>query len=199
MTLIGALLSLFWGYALGSISCAILVCKLSGLPDPRQEGSCNPGTTNVLRLGGKKLAALTLFGDMCKGLLAAGLLRLFFPETSFYLAAGLGAFFGHLYPLYFQLKGGKGVATSLGILLVWNPLLALLLFVIWSAIFFFTRLSSLAAILAAILALPLAWFLGCSHLMLTCMLLIVIFLLWRHRLNIQRLLRGEELSFHRKN
>ncbi|HEX5636938.1 MAG TPA: glycerol-3-phosphate acyltransferase, partial [Gammaproteobacteria bacterium] len=105
------------GYLLGSISTAIITCKLMGLPDPRTDGSKNPGATNVLRLGGKKAAAITLAGDMLKGLLPAMVATLMDMPHGVVAAAGLAAFLGHLFPVFYGFQGGKGVATMLGVLL----------------------------------------------------------------------------------
>ena len=105
------------GYLLGSISTAIITCKLMGLPDPRTDGSKNPGATNVLRLGGKKAAAITLAGDMLKGLIPALLANLLEMPDAVVATAGLAAFLGHLFPVFYRFQGGKGVATLLGVLL----------------------------------------------------------------------------------
>ncbi|MCG7963964.1 MAG: glycerol-3-phosphate 1-O-acyltransferase PlsY, partial [Candidatus Thiodiazotropha taylori] len=102
-------------YLLGSISSAIIVCRLMGLPDPRSQGSNNPGATNVLRIGGKKAAAITLFGDMVKGLIPMLIAHLFDAPPLYLALTGLAAFLGHLYPVFFNFKGGKGVATALGV------------------------------------------------------------------------------------
>ena len=106
-----------FGYLLGSVSTAIITCRLMGLPDPRSQGSRNPGATNVLRIGGKKAAAITLFGDMLKGLLPVLIALSLGMSDAVIAACGLAAFLGHLYPLYYGFQGGKGVATLLGVLL----------------------------------------------------------------------------------
>jgi len=133
-------------YLMGSIASAVVVARLMGLPDPRTQGSGNPGATNVLRLGGKKAAALTLLGDVLKGVipvLAARLAGL--PETGVALVA-LAAFLGHLYPVFFGFKGGKGVATAFGVLVAGAPLLGLAILVTWLAVAFASRISSLSAL-----------------------------------------------------
>ncbi len=111
---------IFGAYLLGSVSSAIIVCKLMGLPDPREQGSGNPGATNVLRIGGKKAAAVTLFGDMLKGFLPVLLAWFLQVEMLVLGLVGAAAFAGHLYPIFFKFQGGKGVATLLGVLLGFN-------------------------------------------------------------------------------
>ncbi len=105
------------GYLLGSLSSAIIICRLLGLPDPRGQGSGNPGATNVLRIGGKKAAAATLIGDMLKGLIPVLIAKLLGASLAIQALVAIAAFLGHLYPLFFGFKGGKGVATALGVLL----------------------------------------------------------------------------------
>jgi len=151
---------LFWifgafaGYLCGSLSSAVIVCRAMGYGDPRTLGSGNPGATNVLRIAGEKAAALTLAGDSLKGFLPLvffAILRRFFPagvDDLTIILVGLGAFFGHLYPIFFELKGGKGVATAFGVLLGWNPVVALLSVGIWGAVFWNTKISSLSALTA---------------------------------------------------
>ncbi len=179
-------------YLFGSISAAILVCRLMGLPDPRGEGSGNPGATNVLRIGGKKAAAITLLGDMLKGLLpvlAARLLGLDDPWLGLTAAA---AFLGHLYPVFFGFQGGKGVATMLGTLvpLCWPAGLATPL--TWLVMARLFRISSLSALIATALA-PLYVWLFCHSAVLTAFTGgMTVLLFWRHRSNIRNLLAGTE-------
>lgn len=186
-------------YLIGSLSFAVIVAKLMGLPDPRSFGSGNPGATNILRTGKKMAALLTLLGDLAKGWLAvwlAGLLGAHFGTQVLAMhAAALGAFLGHLYPVFFGFKGGKGVATALGILLAINPWLGLATLAVWACIFAVTRLSSLAALTASFSA-PFfgAWLMDNRMTILT-LCLIAALLVWRHRANIKRLLAGEEGSF----
>ncbi|MBP3194052.1 MAG: glycerol-3-phosphate 1-O-acyltransferase PlsY [Cardiobacteriaceae bacterium] len=197
MNTVFCLLAALFGYLAGSLSSAIIVCRIFGLPDPRTQGSNNPGTTNVLRLGGKKAAAITLLGDVLKGVIPALILKLIFPEeTMLWLLAGFFAFIGHIYPVFFAFKGGKGVATAAGVLLVWEPLVGLLCIGAWVLIFAITRLSSLAALAAAFVA-PIATFaLNRSGKELPILVLfIVAMLVFRHRGNIQRLLSGQEQAF----
>lgn len=182
-------------YLLGSLSAAILVCKLLQLPDPRTEGSMNPGATNVLRLGGKKAALLTLLGDMLKGLIpVATSVQLGADELTIALTL-LAAFLGHLYPLFFGFKGGKGVATALGGLigLHWSIGLATITtWVLMAALFRYSSLSALTAILLAPLYVWLLFPAPESVTLTASMALVTVMLYWRHRSNIQNLLAGKE-------
>jgi glycerol-3-phosphate acyltransferase PlsY len=179
-------------YLIGSLSAAIIICKLMGLPDPRTQGSRNPGATNVLRIAGKKLAALVLLGDMLKGLIPLLLARAFEAEDHILAAVGLAAFLGHLYPIYFGFHGGKGVATSLGVLLglAWPVAAAVL--ATWLFMTKVFRVSSLSAVTAAVAAPIYTWLLLDSAPLLVMVCVISTMLLWRHRSNIQRLLSGVE-------
>ncbi len=180
------------GYLMGSVSSAIIVCKLWGLPDPRTAGSHNPGATNVLRVGNKTAAAVTLFGDVFKGWLPVALAKGTGADPTIVAATALAAFLGHLYPVFFGFQGGKGVATSLGVLTGIHWGLGLLLAGTWIVMAKLSRISSLSALTASALAPFYAfWLLRDAS---TTMLVAVIsaFLFWRHRSNIQRLLRGEE-------
>ena len=181
-----------FAYLLGSVSAAILTCKVMGLPDPRSEGSRNPGATNVLRFGGKKAAAITLFGDMLKGLLPVLLGHAVGVDKSVLAAIAMAAFLGHLYPLFFGFKGGKGVATAFGVLLglAWPVALAVL--ATWLIVAKVFKLSSLAALTAAVLAPLYTWQLAPENVYISLSFAISILLLWRHRSNIQRLLSGAE-------
>lgn len=182
-------------YLVGSLSAAILVCKLMGLPDPRTEGSMNPGATNVLRLGGKKAALLTLLGDMLKGLLPVTLaVQLGSSELTIALTL-LAAFLGHLYPLFFGFKGGKGVATALGGLIGLHWSIGLATILTWLATAALFRYSSLAALSAILLAPLYVWLLfpvAASTVLTSSMGLITLMLYWRHRSNIRNLLSGAE-------
>jgi len=179
-------------YLIGSLSSAIILCKLAGLPDPRSEGSGNPGATNVLRIGGKKLAATVLFIDVVKGLLPVAMVSLAGLDLVWVTATAFAVFLGHLYPVFFQFKGGKGVATALGGFLALSPLLGGAILLSWLLVFIISRISSLSAIIAASLA-PLysMWLINSLEarwiiFVMTTMLLI------RHKSNIKRLLSGEE-------
>lgn len=179
-------------YLIGSLSAAIVVCKLMGLPDPRTQGSRNPGATNVLRIAGKKTAAVVLVGDTLKGLIPVMIARALNADEHTLAAVGLAAFLGHLYPLYFGFHGGKGVATALGVLLglIWP--VALAVSVTWLLIAKVFRVSSLSAIAAAAAAPLYTWLLQDSKPLLVMVCVISMMLLWRHRTNIQRLLSGAE-------
>lgn len=188
--------ALILAYLLGSVSAAILVCRAMGLPDPRTDGSHNPGTTNVLRLGGKPAAALTLTGDMLKGVIPVLLAREYGLDDLLLSAIGLAAFLGHLYPVFFRFEGGKGVATALGVLLALHWVLGLAVVGIWISAFALTRISSVGAI-AGFVAAP---FLA-SYLMPEAMLGVVgmsLLLLARHKANIKALLNGTERKFGKK-
>ncbi len=197
----GAILALAAGYLMGSVSFAVVVSRVMGLRDPRSFGSGNPGATNVLRGGNKPAALLTLLGDAAKGWLAVVLAawaisRGWLPDAALPLA-GLGAFLGHLYPLFLRFRGGKGVATALGVLLALQPWLALATALTWVIVAAVTRYSSLSAIIAAIFA-PFYYILGgnvawrIDTLVASTIVAISVLLLSRHRENIARLLAGKE-------
>lgn len=180
------------GYLAGSISTAILVCRVMGLPDPRSEGSRNPGATNVLRFGGKKAAGITLAGDFLKGLLPVLLARwVGLDETGLALTA-LAAFLGHLYPVFFGFEGGKGVATAFGAILGLSWMVALAALATWLTMAFVVRISSLAALTAAVLAPLFGWWFGLPPAYDAAILAMVLLLVWRHRSNIRNLLAGAE-------
>lgn len=185
-------------YLLGSISFGILISRLFGLPDPRTVGSGNPGATNVLRSGKKMAAALTLLGDAFKGWFPVWLALQSGMLMWVVSAVGFAVFLGHLYPIYYRFKGGKGVATALGILLALSGWLGLAVMISWIVVFAIWRYSSLAAIVAAVLAPVFAYFLlpYKDYLLLT--VAIALFLIWRHRSNIQKLLAGTESGFGKK-
>ncbi len=184
-------------YLIGSISSAIIISKLFGLNDPREVGSGNPGATNVLRSGNKKAAALTLLGDVLKG---------FIPVvTAIYLISkndynnseiilaltALGAFLGHLYPLYYRFEGGKGVATAFGVFLGLNFNIFIIMAVVWLSTAKIFKISSLASLTAAGSALVVSFFMP-SIPLLGATFAIVALLFWKHRANIERLRAGKE-------
>jgi len=180
------------GYLIGSLSSAVFVCRLLGLPDPRLEGSNNPGATNVLRLGGKKAAAITLAGDLAKGLVPVLIATGLGAAPSVVATTALGAFLGHLYPVFFGFRGGKGVATAAGIWAAVSWQVILILVGIWLAVVLASRYSSLAA-LSATAALPLVLlYVGSDRAFVAVSLVMTVLLVWRHRTNIGRLVRGEE-------
>lgn len=184
-TLIGA-------YLIGSLSSAIILCKLAGLPDPRSQGSGNPGATNVMRFGGKKLAATVLLLDVVKGTLPVVIASMFGLELVWVTATAFAAFLGHLYPVFFQFKGGKGVATALGGFLALSPLLAGAIFLSWLAVFMISRISSLSAVIAASLAPFYSLWLIDSLEARWIIFVMATMLLMRHSANIKRLLSGQE-------
>ncbi|MDD5383357.1 MAG: glycerol-3-phosphate 1-O-acyltransferase PlsY [Gallionella sp.] len=183
-------------YLLGSISFAVLMSKAFGLPDPRSYGSGNPGATNVLRSGKKAAAVLTLLGDAAKGWLAVFVAMWFAPRDEqgalLIAAVALAVFLGHLFPVFLRFKGGKGVATALGVLLALDVWLGLCALVTWLLVAVLFRFSSLAALTAAagapiyalVLGLPREWVLASG--------IILMLLIWRHKKNIQNLLAGKE-------
>jgi glycerol-3-phosphate acyltransferase PlsY len=183
-------------YCLGSVSFAVLVSKLMGLPDPRSYGSKNPGATNVLRSGNKLAAALTLAGDAGKGALAVALAVLYTGEGA--LAghdapiAGAMALLGHLYPAYHGFRGGKGVATAAGVLLAIHPLLGLGTLATFGIMLAFFRMVSLASIIAALFAVYWSWFLFGLAPATPAVGAIALLVFWRHRDNILRIARGIE-------
>ena len=183
-------LTVLAAYALGSVSFAILLSRLFGMADPRSYGSGNPGATNVLRTGRKLVAALTLLGDGGKGWLAVWAASLAEPTAVHY--AGIAVFLGHLFPVFHGFKGGKGVATAAGVLLAFDPWLGLGTLATWIAIFVFFRVSSLAALVAAVFAPAYAFWLFGLQPVFPAVLAIAVLLLWRHKDNIRRLLAGEE-------
>jgi len=179
-------------YLFGSISAAIIVCKILGLPDPRTQGSNNPGATNVLRIGGKKAAAITLAADMLKGFLPVLLAVLLNSDELTLALVAFAAFLGHLYPLFFGFKGGKGVATALGVILGLSWPVALAMMLTWLAVAYGLKISSMSALVAAALAPFYFWWLTGSEVFILMSVLLSILLIWRHRSNIQRLIDGTE-------
>ena len=179
-------------YLLGSLPFAVIVSKLYGLDDPRSHGSGNPGATNVLRTGSKSAALLTLLGDAAKGWFAVWLARQFGADTMTIAIAGVAAFLGHVFPIFLKFRGGKGVATALGVLAGWSGALALVALVAWLLTAALTRYSSLSALVAAMAAPIAAGFLIGSIEITTAAAVMSALLIWRHRGNIQRLLGGTE-------
>jgi glycerol-3-phosphate acyltransferase PlsY len=202
MTLLWNALALLAAYLIGSLSFAVIVSRVMGLNDPRSYGSGNPGATNVLRSGNKKAAIFTLLFDLLKGLLPVLAVvlwgeRIGLDQTS---AAwvGLAAFLGHLWPVFFRFQGGKGVATAAGVLLGLNVLLGLAVLLVWLAVAYFTRYSSLAALIAAVAA-PVIEVIGWGPSGATLAVLAMSALLvWRHQANIGKLLAGKESKLGQK-
>jgi len=194
-------------YLIGSLSFAVLVSRVMGLADPRSYGSQNPGATNVLRSGNKAAAALTLLLDAVKGWLPVWVLGRY--GSAWGLAEGtlamvaLAAFVGHVWPVFFRFKGGKGVATAAGVLFGIDPWLGLATLATWLIVAFFTRYSSLAALASAVFA-PAYYFLGhrvvwyVDNRVLLAAVVMSAVLIWRHQSNIAKLMRGEESRIGKK-
>ena len=180
------------GYLFGSVSSAIITCRVLGLPDPRSEGSRNPGATNVLRIGGKKAAAITLMGDMLKGLIPVLIAKFLGAGMAIQAVTAVAAFLGHLYPIFFAFQGGKGVATLLGVLLGMHWPVGLLTITTWLLIAKIFRISSLAALLSVLITPLYIWWLIPDTSLMIAMLLMGALLFWRHRSNIKNLMAGTE-------
>ncbi|MDX1705972.1 glycerol-3-phosphate 1-O-acyltransferase PlsY [Pseudidiomarina sp.] len=190
------ILAVLTSYLFGSISSAVVICRLFGLPDPRGAGSGNPGATNVYRLGGKIPAALTLFFDVLKGMIPVWG-SYFLGIEPFYLGIiAVAACLGHIFPLYFRFRGGKAVATALGAMfpVAWE--MALLLIATWVLVFRISKVSSLAAIITVSLAPFYAFWIKPQYTVPTIMISLLI--LWRHQSNIMRLRSGDEHRIKRK-
>ncbi len=195
------LIPLVWivaAYLIGSISFGILFSKLFGLPDPRTVGSGNIGATNIARSGKKLPAILTLLGDALKGWLPVWLALQSNMLMWVVAAVGLAVFFGHLYPIYHKFKGGKGVATALGVMLAVSPMLGLACLLTWAFVFAISRLSSLSAIVAAALSPVFAWLLLPYKNYVLMVLVMAVMLVWRHKSNIQKLVNGTESGFKKR-
>ncbi|RUO29463.1 glycerol-3-phosphate 1-O-acyltransferase PlsY [Aliidiomarina sanyensis] len=188
-----AILMIVFAYLLGSISSAVIMCKIFGLDDPRLRGSGNPGATNVYRLGGPIPAGMTLLFDVLKGMIPvwSGYL-LGLPPIILGLVA-IAACLGHIYPLFFKFQGGKAVATALGAMFPVATEMALLLIVTWGLVFWMSRVSSLAALVTVALSPLYAWLIKPQYTIPAIMLAALI--IWRHRTNIKRLWLGTEVSF----
>ncbi len=179
-------------YLMGSLSSAIILCRLTGLPDPRSQGSGNPGATNILRFADKKLAAAVLLLDIFKGLLPVIIARWLGLDSLWAAAVAFAAFIGHIYPLFFGFKGGKGVATALGGFIALSPTMAMLLLLSWLVVFVISRLSSLSALVTSLLAPVFSMWMLDNIGARWVVLAIALILLARHHTNIKRLLAGEE-------
>jgi glycerol-3-phosphate acyltransferase PlsY len=183
-------------YLLGSVAFAVLISRLMSLPDPRTFGSKNPGATNMLRGGSKKAAALVLLGDALKGALAIWLVRWLAPGEATVLAlSALAVFLGHCYPVFLGFKGGKGVATFMGVVIALNPWLGLYVAATWLSVMALTRISSLSALVSALLAPIYGWFLFEEISFRLALLAMSLLLLIHHHSNIRKLLKGEETVF----
>jgi len=185
-------------YLIGSLSFAVIVSRVFGLADPRSYGSGNPGATNVLRSGNKAAAILTLLFDALKGYIPVAMAQHLGLDTVTVTAVGLGAFLGHLWPVFFKFEGGKGVATAAGVLLGFAPALGGLVLLVWLAMAVVFRYSSLAALTASIAA-PLIQFQGWGFSAMTIGVAVMsALLIWRHEANIRKLLAGQESKLGQK-
>lgn len=202
MDVVNSLIAVLVGYAIGSLSFAVIVSRLMGLNDPRSYGSGNPGATNVLRSGNRKAAILTLVFDALKGyvpvLAALWLMPRFGWGESTVAFVGLAAFLGHLWPVFFNFQGGKGVATAAGVLLAINPVLGAATLGTWLIVAFFTRYSSLAAIVAALFAPFYQLLIWGPSLMVLPIAIMSLLLVWRHEANIRKLMAGTESRIGQK-
>lgn len=180
------------GYLSGSLASAVIVCRALKLPDPRREGSGNPGATNVLRLGGKQAAALTLAGDMLKGAIPVLLAHLLTDSPTVLAATAVAAFVGHLYPVFFQFKGGKGVATAFGAVAALVIPVALFMAAVWVLAAMATRYASLASMSAAAAAPLFALVFIREPAYIVALIVIAALLVYRHWGNIERLRDGSE-------
>jgi glycerol-3-phosphate acyltransferase PlsY len=180
------------GYLIGSISTAVIVGRWLQLPDPRAQGSGNPGATNMLRIGGKKAGILTLAGDLLKGVVPVLLAKSMAATAIVVAATGLATFLGHLYPVFFKFRGGKGVATTLGVALGLHWPVGLAAISTWLVTAFLFRISSLAALVATLLIPIYFWYLQPEPAYLIVSAVITVILYWRHRSNIRNLINGTE-------
>ncbi len=198
-SLITAIVMIVAAYLIGSISTAIITCKLLGLEDPRTTGSHNPGATNVLRSGGKKAGFITLMGDMLKGLLPVLVARQLQLDEPVLAVTGCAAFLGPVSPLYYGFTGGKGVATFYGALLGLHAMSGAIALAIWGISAAIFRISSLSALISVLAAPFVVWLLTHSAILSASVLAMGVIVYWRHRSNIQNLLAGrEEKIGHKK-
>ncbi|MEO8717829.1 MAG: glycerol-3-phosphate 1-O-acyltransferase PlsY [Burkholderiales bacterium] len=183
-------------YLVGSVSFAIVLSRVAGIPDPRSYGSGNPGATNVLRSGNNWVAALTLLGDGGKGWLAVLLAQLWTGQSALdgvvVPLAGVAVFLGHLFPVFHRFAGGKGAATAAGVLLAFSPWLGLATLATWIAILAFFRISSIAGLVAAVFAPFYTFWLFGLRPVFPAVLAIAVLMAWRHKDNLRRLLSGAE-------
>lgn len=189
---------LLFSYLIGAISFGIVISHIFSLPDPRTIGSKNPGATNVLRTGKKLAALLTLLGDASKGALTVGLAQYFELPPLIVGLIAIATLIGHIFPIYYGFKGGRGVATAAGILFIFSWVMGLIVLAIWLGVFFIWRYSSLAAILAASLSPVIGFFYKIDFYELIATSIIALILILRHIENIKRLIDGTESGFKDK-
>ena len=189
---------LLFSYLIGAISFGIVISHIFSLPDPRTIGSKNPGATNVLRTGNKLAALLTLLGDALKGSLTVGLAQYFELSPLMVGLIAIATLVGHVFPIYYGFKGGRGVATAAGILFMFSWIMGLIVLAIWLGVFFIWRYSSLAAIIAASLSPVIGFFYKIDFYELIATSIIALILILRHVENIKRLIDGTESGFKDK-
>ena len=194
---IAAIVMIIIGYLAGSINSAIITCKLLGLPSPRSVGSGNPGATNVLRLGGKQAAIITLIGDALKGLVPVLIAYLLNLAPVYVALVAMSAILGHIFPIFFSFKGGKGVATLIGVMFGFSWIIGLFFLGIWLFTAFTTKYSSLSSILATVLIPVVVYFFYGTNSTIVFAIVAVIVVL-RHHQNIQRLIKGTESKIGQK-
>lgn len=185
-------------YLIGSISSAVVVCRIMGLPDPRTQGSRNPGATNVLRIGGKKAAAITLFGDVLKGFIPVLAAKLYGIDSLGLALVMLTAFIGHLFPIFFRFKGGKGVATLIGCLIALSLPVALCWIITWALIATMFRYASLASLTACILAPLYVWYVTNNVWLTFVAAVMAVLVVYKHKSNIAKLMAGKEDKIGKK-
>ena len=179
-------------YLIGSISTAIITCRIMGLEDPRTTGSHNPGATNVLRHGGKKAGIITLTGDMLKGLIPVLIVSQFQADALSIAIVGLSAFLGHLFPVYYGFKGGKGVATYYGVIFGMNWLVGIIAVSIWLTVAVLLKISSLSALISISATPFVLWYFSHSVPLTSIVAVMSVLVIWRHQSNIRFLLQGTE-------
>lgn len=195
---IEAFIAILIAYLFGSLSSAIIVCKIMGLPDPRIEGSQNPGATNVLRIGGKVPAIITLLGDTLKGVIPVLIAKSLNLEPLILALVMLAAFLGHLFPIFFRFQGGKGVATMIGCLLALSWPVGLCWLSTWLIVAIIFRYSSLAALTTTAITPFYMWFFTHNMIYTVTTVLMGVILIYRHRSNIANLLSGQEKKIGKK-
>lgn len=186
-------------YLIGSLSTAIITCKIMGIEDPRKTGSKNPGATNVLRHGGKKAAIITLLGDMLKGLIPVLVFSQFQADALTIALVGLFALLGHIFPIYYGFKGGKGVATFYGVILGMNWLVGIIALAIWLGMAAMVKISSLSALVSVFFTPFILWHFSQSIELTAAVAVMSILVFWRHKENIQALRQGLELKISNNN
>ena len=191
------LLFIILAYLFGSINWAIIICQLAKLPDPRAQGSGNPGATNVLRYGGKTLAALVMLGDILKGVIPVLLAKLLLLHGLSLSLIAFAAIFGHMYPIFFRFQGGKGIATMLGAIIALSWPIGLVVIITWIIVATLFRFSSLASLVSIIL-LPLYIYFWSDRKYIFPLLIIALLIIYRHRTNIKRLISKEEPKIGKK-